>query len=249
MLAYSVDDSWASLAVMGDSFGMLVMVALAQGVPMRGAMSVGKVVINAAEESIFVGAPISDAYVSDKSHLYRGVGVHVTPSAVSQLAAKAKAERPDIHLIHAFSPALFHAAQAPQGEKSSGSKTRCSSTTGEAPTTWRATATSKGARRQSLCSRSGGGGALGLAEDDSTQVKLEQSRQFLRDRFRHRSKAMNLPPAITFGGKQKDYERLDAIGLRDVDAVRSSSGLSLSRSRRPIDTCKRHLDFRSETED
>jgi hypothetical protein len=218
VLAYSVDDSWASLAVMGQFLHMLVRVALDQGIPMRGAMSVGRVVIDRSR-GIFVGAPISDAYVSDQKHDYRGVGVHVTACARASLTDRLKVEQPELHFLQAFSPALFQGAQA-RGEDflwfgnslfvdhwgaeylaGNSDLERCHEATALLEARW---------------------GHRGLPEDDSTRAKLEQTRQFLRDRFRQRSEGrqgIDLPPALRFAGRQKDYERLNAIGLRDIDAV------------------------------
>lgn len=223
VLAYSVDDSWASLHVMGDFLFMLVRAALDHGVPMRGAMSVGKVVIDRGR-GVFVGTAIADAYLSDKDHGYRGVGVHVTDCARTQLAARTETDRPELHLLHAFSPALFHGAQA-RGESFVWFENSlfvdhwgAEYTAGNADLE---TYQKAAARLEEAFGR------RCLPESDaiqSTEIakKLEQSRQFLRDRFRHRSETrwgFDLPPEVRSEAKLKDRARLNAIGLRDGDAL------------------------------
>jgi hypothetical protein len=219
VLAYSVDDSWASLAVMGDFLRMLVMVALTHGIPMRGAMSMGKVVIDRGR-GIFVGAPIVDAYLSDKNHRHRGVGVHVTQGAVTALAERTgTANARPLYLLHSFAPALFHGAQA-RGETFAWFENSLFvdhwgadfvAGNGDLETCERAIAL--------LEER---WGARGLPEDESTRAKLEQSREFFRHRFRHRSEpreGIGLPGGLRLPGRGEDLARLTAMGLQDGDAV------------------------------
>jgi hypothetical protein len=88
LLVWSPDDSWASLATICTSIKLIVAVALEQGVPLRGAISVGEAVCSASTMR-FVGPPIADAFIwADKERLYRSVGVDITPMTVSILREK-----------------------------------------------------------------------------------------------------------------------------------------------------------------
>lgn len=89
LLAWSPDDSWASLATICSAVKMIVIVALQKGVPLRGAISVGEVVCNRATQR-FVGNPIADAYLwsERKPHPYSSVGVDLTPSALSDIGSR-----------------------------------------------------------------------------------------------------------------------------------------------------------------
>lgn len=85
LLAWSPDDSWASLATICSAVKMIVTTALAKGVPLRGAISVGEVVCN-VETQKFVGNPIADAHMwSEKDRPYRSVGVDFTPAALAHI--------------------------------------------------------------------------------------------------------------------------------------------------------------------
>lgn len=98
LMAYTVDDSWPSLWAI-TSFGkMLTSVALKGGIPVRGAISVGPVVMD-RRKGVFVGTAISDAYACaelDKS--YRGCGIEVTPGAVGAVQNMDK-EDPHAQLV------------------------------------------------------------------------------------------------------------------------------------------------------
>jgi hypothetical protein len=88
LLAWSPDDSWASLATMCSAVKMIVISALDNGVPLRGAISVGEVVCN-VETQRFVGNPIADAYLwSEKLRPYRSVGVDFTPATLGHVRSR-----------------------------------------------------------------------------------------------------------------------------------------------------------------
>jgi hypothetical protein len=88
LLAWSPDDSWASLATICASVKMIVTVALDNGVPLRGAISVGDAVCNLATQR-FVGNPIAEAFIwSEEKRPYRSVGVDLTPTVLSDVRVK-----------------------------------------------------------------------------------------------------------------------------------------------------------------
>lgn len=81
---YSPDVSWASLYVLCSTVNTLLGLSLSQGVPLRGAISCGDLVIDRSK-SLFVGKPLYDAAKTYK-HMkkkYGGVGVQVTSNANS----------------------------------------------------------------------------------------------------------------------------------------------------------------------
>jgi hypothetical protein len=93
LLAWSPDDSWISLVTICTALKMIVGVALGNGVPLRGALSVGEVVCN-AKTLRFVGPAIADAYAwaESRDRRYRSVGVELTPSLLKQMQERAIAD-------------------------------------------------------------------------------------------------------------------------------------------------------------
>jgi hypothetical protein len=88
MLLWSPDDSWASLCRMLSAIISLIPPALADGVPLRGSISVGEAVC-LPEKLRFVGQPIVDAFLwSEKNRSYRSVGVDLTPCTIQWLNEK-----------------------------------------------------------------------------------------------------------------------------------------------------------------
>ena len=89
LLLWSPDDSWASFATICSSAKLIVAVALEQGVPLRGAISVGEAVCSASTMR-FVGPPLAEAYLwaEDAKRPYRSVGVDITPSTTARLLEK-----------------------------------------------------------------------------------------------------------------------------------------------------------------
>lgn len=79
---YSPDVSWASLYVLCSTVNTLLGLSLSEGVPLRGAISYGDLVIDRSK-SLFVGKPLADAVKTYKHMKYRGVGVQVTSDANS----------------------------------------------------------------------------------------------------------------------------------------------------------------------
>jgi hypothetical protein len=214
ILAYSVDDSWASLVAISEFVRALLVGGLARGIPMRGAISIGPVVID-RDRDVLVGAPIGEAYESDRAHSHRGVGVHVTKATVAELAKRTVEDPPGLHLMHAFSPELFRGVQ-PRGEM----------------LVWFNGALFVEHWGAEYLAGNGGTeranealdlfdlrfGARGLPEDGKVALKREQSRDFLLDRFRHRDEprqTFELPRETIMEGRQADLGRLLGIGLRD----------------------------------
>ena len=88
IFVWSPDDSWASFAAICSAVKLIVLIALGQGVPLRGAISHGDAVCN-SKTLRFVGPPIADAYNwSEHKRLYRSVGVDITPPTIEWLRSK-----------------------------------------------------------------------------------------------------------------------------------------------------------------
>jgi hypothetical protein len=82
---WSPDDSWSSLVTMCGAAKMVVTVALANGVPLRGAIASGEVVCQPTTLR-FVGRAIAEAFHwSEKERKYRSVGVDLTPQTIEKL--------------------------------------------------------------------------------------------------------------------------------------------------------------------
>jgi hypothetical protein len=87
LIAWTPDDSWASLGVLCSSIKMIVGVALTNGVPLRGAIAHGEAVCNPRTLK-FVGKPIAEAYLwAGKQRLFKSAGVDLTPLTVSRLVS------------------------------------------------------------------------------------------------------------------------------------------------------------------
>lgn len=214
ILVYAVDDSWASLSIVSDFAATLVEAGLVNGIPLRGAISVGEVVID-RDRDLYVGLPLGDAYESDHKHRYRGVGVHVTARTVAALADRVHAEPPPLYLLHGYTEALFRGAQA-RGERLVWF--------GESlfvdhwgPEYLAGTGDLEEARA-AIARFDASFGARGLPENADVELKRLQSREFLMDRFRRRSESrqtLALPMEVWIAGWQTEMQRLLAIGLRD----------------------------------
>ncbi|MDV6343970.1 hypothetical protein [Nitrosomonas sp. Is37] len=88
LLAWSPDDSWASLAVLCEALKLIVATALESGVPLRGSIAHGEAVCN-KQMLRFVGQPIAEAYLwSEKTRPYRSVGVDLTPCSIATVRRK-----------------------------------------------------------------------------------------------------------------------------------------------------------------
>jgi hypothetical protein len=88
LFLWSPDDSWASFAAICKAAKMIVLTALAAGVPLRGAISQGGTVCN-AQDLRFVGPSIADAYHwSERLRPYKSVGVDITPTTINWLSNK-----------------------------------------------------------------------------------------------------------------------------------------------------------------
>ncbi len=87
LLAWAPDDSWPSFGALCLATKMIIAVAIYQGVPLRGSISVGETVCR-PRELRFVGQAIADAYLwseKDPQRRYKSVGVDITPSTVKSL--------------------------------------------------------------------------------------------------------------------------------------------------------------------
>ncbi len=93
---------------MGAFLKQLIGNALKKGIPMRGAMALGETVID-RRRGIMVGAPLAEAYNSDKHHQHRGVGIHLTDAAVGQLAELVRQNPPPLHMRGIRLPLLLAA--------------------------------------------------------------------------------------------------------------------------------------------
>lgn len=88
LIAWSPDDSWASLGVLCSSLNLIVGVALTHGVPLRGSIALGDVVCNHRTLK-FVGQPIAEAYSwSEKNRPFRSVGVDITPQTILKIISR-----------------------------------------------------------------------------------------------------------------------------------------------------------------
>jgi hypothetical protein len=92
VLAWTYDDSWASLSVLCRALRTLLAVACHRKIPLRGALAVGEIVCD-AQRLRFVGPPLAEAYQwsEGKDHRcpYRGIGISFTPGAVGWLRERA----------------------------------------------------------------------------------------------------------------------------------------------------------------
>jgi hypothetical protein len=92
VLAWTYDDSWASLSVLCRALRTLLAAACHRKIPLRGALSVGEMVCD-AQRLRFVGPPLAEAYQwsEGKDHRcpYRGIGISFTPGAVGWLRKRA----------------------------------------------------------------------------------------------------------------------------------------------------------------
>lgn len=85
LLAWSPDDSWASLSAMCSAIKLIVGISLTHGVPLRGSIAHGDVVCN-RRTLRFVGQAIAEAFVwSENDRPYRSVGVDLTPQTIAKL--------------------------------------------------------------------------------------------------------------------------------------------------------------------
>lgn len=88
LLAWTPDDSWASLGTLCSSIKMIVGVALKHGVPLRGSIAHGEVVCN-KETLRFVGQPIAEAYQwAEGGRPFKSVGVDISPQTIAKLRKK-----------------------------------------------------------------------------------------------------------------------------------------------------------------
>jgi hypothetical protein len=87
LIAWTPDDSWASLGVLCSSIKMIVGVALTNGVPLRGAIAHGEAVCNPRTLK-FVGKPIAEAYLwAERQRLFKSAGVDLTPPTIAKLVS------------------------------------------------------------------------------------------------------------------------------------------------------------------
>lgn len=84
ILFYSPDSSWHSFSILCSTVCTLLGLSLSNGVPLRGTISQGDVVID-PRKSLYVGSALHDAYFTDKNMNYRGVGVKITEKALDYL--------------------------------------------------------------------------------------------------------------------------------------------------------------------
>jgi hypothetical protein len=107
IIAWSPDDSWASLGALCSSLKMIVGVALTHGVPLRGSIAHGDVVCNQRTLK-FVGQPIAEAYLwAEKQRPFKSVGVDLTPQTISKLIARLTNEQIPSHWRSALSEAVI----------------------------------------------------------------------------------------------------------------------------------------------
>ncbi|MDE1716473.1 hypothetical protein PWG14_28820 [Chromobacterium amazonense] len=92
VFAWTPDDSWTSFSVITDALNMVMGIALKNGIPMRGSISIGEAVCN-SDRLRFVGNPISDAYKwseIDEARKYKSAGIDFTPITIETLSNKLK---------------------------------------------------------------------------------------------------------------------------------------------------------------
>lgn len=107
IIAWSPDDSWASLGALCSSIKMIVGVALTHGVPLRGSIALGDVVCN-QKTLKFVGQPIAEAYLwAEKQRPFKSVGVDLTPQTISKLTARFTADPIPSHWRSALPEAVI----------------------------------------------------------------------------------------------------------------------------------------------
>lgn len=82
-LLYTPDDTWASFWVLAVGVQLLVSQFLKDGVPLRGAISIGEVAVSRSR-SIFVGQPLADAHNYERKKV-KGIGVRLTDSCLASL--------------------------------------------------------------------------------------------------------------------------------------------------------------------
>ncbi|MGR3174367.1 MAG: hypothetical protein ACUZ8N_07180 [Candidatus Scalindua sp.] len=84
ILLYSPDCSWHSFSILCSTVGTLIGISLSKGVPLRGALSQGDVVID-PKKSLYIGSALHDACSADAKMNYRGVGVKITENTLGFL--------------------------------------------------------------------------------------------------------------------------------------------------------------------
>jgi len=85
ILLYSPDSSWSSFAILCSTVCTLVGLSLSKGVPLRGAITQGSVVVE-TKKSLYIGSPLRDAYCADAKMNHRGVGVKITEKTIGYLS-------------------------------------------------------------------------------------------------------------------------------------------------------------------
>ena len=99
ILLYSPDSTWASLAILCSKLRTLLSIALTEGAPIRGTISVGLTVVDQSR-SLYIGQPLHDAYETDKNMAYRGVGVQMTNRCVKYIEQTLMQHRVPLGFAH-----------------------------------------------------------------------------------------------------------------------------------------------------
>lgn len=87
ILLYSPDASWASFVVICSAVNTLIGMSLSNGVPLRGAIAAGPMVVDTSH-SLYIGDPLRDANCTDKKMPYRGIGVRLTDACIEYINTK-----------------------------------------------------------------------------------------------------------------------------------------------------------------
>ncbi|MDP8256121.1 MAG: hypothetical protein P9M14_10245 [Candidatus Alcyoniella australis] len=106
LFLYTPDGSWASLHVLVSTSRMIVQRALSIGIPMRGAVALGKMVVD-KNNSLIVGQPLVEAYEAESQKGYRGMGVQITSKTVTTITGMLESAEVPKAFSHEYTTALF----------------------------------------------------------------------------------------------------------------------------------------------
>jgi hypothetical protein len=228
ILAYCVDDSWAALALLCSFLRQLVGVALRRGIPLRGAVSTGEMIVNRSE-GLLIGTPLADAYQFDCAHSYRGVGVRVTDHCIKTLRSKIDVDPIPSHLQSSFTAELLSGAER-ESEVLFWHNASLFIQQWTAEFTAGNPEPSEAVEKFRLKF-----GLRGLTEDAGVQRKRDDTEAFLRDLLANKSRGwlLRVPVEESIIGRTKDLLAQNERGLGDIDPREPSSSSTPSVGAKP----------------
>ena len=162
---------------------------------------------------IFAGTPLADAYLSNREHPYRGVGVHVTSAALAWMQERTKSHPVPLHLTPSFSGGLLH------GTESLGRSLVWHSGflfIDHWVPQYTAGPMTEERVQKAITRLEGRFAARALPTGDAEKLKLRQTLEFLFSRIRAGHNARpELPTEILTRGLLEDLLSLSAMGLAD----------------------------------